>query len=84
MLFIVDIHILFFLVKCTIFVWQIMDDPSPSPPKQNFSPEFCSFIVAYLQKDPYARPTAGRVANKAFKFCVNYEWNFFSCTDPYW
>ncbi|KAL2929314.1 Mitogen-activated protein kinase kinase 3 [Bienertia sinuspersici] len=37
---------------------QILDDPSPSPSKEKFSSEFCSFIDACLQKDPEARPTA--------------------------
>ncbi|OIW12382.1 hypothetical protein TanjilG_04131 [Lupinus angustifolius] len=37
---------------------QILDDPSPSPSKQTFSPEFCSFVDACLQKDPDIRPTA--------------------------
>ncbi|GLU02105.1 hypothetical protein SLE2022_193720 [Rubroshorea leprosula] len=37
---------------------QILDDPSPSPPKDKFSPEFCSFVDACLQKDAEARPTA--------------------------
>ncbi|KAJ0989036.1 hypothetical protein J5N97_007392 [Dioscorea zingiberensis] len=37
---------------------QILYDPSPSPPRHSFSPEFCSFIDACLQKDPQARPTA--------------------------
>lgn len=38
-----------------------MDDPSPTPSKQEFSPEFCSFIDACLQKDAEARPTADQV-----------------------
>ncbi|BAU00976.1 Mitogen-activated protein [Vigna angularis] len=37
---------------------QILDDPSPSPSKNKFSPEFCSFVDACLQKDPDTRPTA--------------------------
>ncbi|XVE84025.1 hypothetical protein DITRI_Ditri16bG0135600 [Diplodiscus trichospermus] len=37
---------------------QILDDPSPSPSKHKFSPEFCSFIDACLQKNADARPTA--------------------------
>uniref|UniRef100_A0A7N0TNF0 mitogen-activated protein kinase kinase n=1 Tax=Kalanchoe fedtschenkoi TaxID=63787 RepID=A0A7N0TNF0_KALFE len=37
---------------------QILDDPSPSPPKDKFSPEFCSFIDVCLQKEADARPTA--------------------------
>ncbi|KAL9258197.1 Mitogen-activated protein kinase kinase 3-like protein, partial [Drosera capensis] len=36
----------------------IMDDPSPSPPRDKLSPEFCSFIDICLQKDADARPTA--------------------------
>ena len=44
-------------------VWQILDDPSPSPSKLNFSTEFCSFIDACLQKDADARPTAEQVSN---------------------
>ncbi|XP_050223759.1 mitogen-activated protein kinase kinase 3 isoform X2 [Mercurialis annua] len=40
---------------------QILEDPSPSPSKHNFSPEFCSFVDACLQKDPDARPTADQL-----------------------
>ncbi|OEL27329.1 Mitogen-activated protein kinase kinase 3, partial [Dichanthelium oligosanthes] len=36
---------------------QILDDPSPTPAKYVYSPEFCSFISACLQKDADARPT---------------------------
>lgn len=46
----------------SFLVWQILDDPSPSPSKLNFSPEFCSFINACLQKDADARPTAEQVS----------------------
>ncbi|XP_044465326.1 mitogen-activated protein kinase kinase 3-like [Mangifera indica] len=45
---------------------QILDDPSPSPPKQEFSPEFCSFIDACLQKDADARPTAEQLLQHPF------------------
>ncbi|CAA0406538.1 unnamed protein product [Arabidopsis thaliana] len=45
---------------------QILDDPSPTPPKQEFSPEFCSFIDACLQKDPDARPTADQLLSHPF------------------
>jgi len=38
-----------------------LDDPSPSPSREKFSSEFCSFIDACLQKDPEARPTAEQV-----------------------
>lgn len=43
-------------------LWQILEDPSPSPSKHNFSPEFCSFIEACLQKNADARPTAEQVS----------------------
>lgn len=42
---------------------QILDDPSPSPSECKFSPEFCSFVDACLEKDPDARPTAEQVNN---------------------
>ncbi|KAG2322742.1 hypothetical protein Bca4012_058165 [Brassica carinata] len=42
-------------------ILQILDDPSPTPSKQDFSPEFCSFIDACLQKDAEARPTADQI-----------------------
>ncbi|GMH15005.1 hypothetical protein Nepgr_016846 [Nepenthes gracilis] len=45
---------------------QIMDDPSPSPPRDEFSPEFCSFIDACLQKDGDARPTAEQLLSHPF------------------
>ncbi|KDP42864.1 hypothetical protein JCGZ_23806 [Jatropha curcas] len=45
---------------------QILEDPSPSPSKHNFSPEFCSFIDACLQKDPDARPTAEQLLSHEF------------------
>ncbi|KAG7985684.1 hypothetical protein I3843_03G039300 [Carya illinoinensis] len=45
---------------------QILEDPSPSPSKLNFSPEFCSFINACLQKDADARPTAEQLLSHPF------------------
>ncbi|XP_035821558.1 mitogen-activated protein kinase kinase 3-like isoform X5 [Zea mays] len=36
---------------------QILDDPSPTPPVDTCSLEFCSFINDCLQKDADARPT---------------------------
>lgn len=45
---------------------QILDDPSPSPSECKFSPEFCSFIDACLQKDPDARPTAEQLLSHPF------------------
>lgn len=50
------------LAAKSFLVWQILEDPSPSPSKLNFSPEFCSFINACLQKDADARPTAEQVS----------------------
>jgi serine/threonine protein kinase len=47
---------------------KILDDPSPTPPKQEFSPEFCSFIDACLQKDPDARPTADQVGKTEMSY----------------
>ncbi|KAF4399877.1 hypothetical protein G4B88_021091 [Cannabis sativa] len=47
-------------------IWQILEDPSPSPSKHNFSPEFCSFIEACLQKDADARPTAEQLLSHPF------------------
>ncbi|KAJ8432150.1 hypothetical protein Cgig2_006852 [Carnegiea gigantea] len=45
---------------------QIVDDPSPSPSREKFSSEFCSFIDACLQKDPDARPTADQLLSHPF------------------
>ncbi|CAK9176155.1 unnamed protein product [Ilex paraguariensis] len=45
---------------------QILDDASPSPSKHNFTPEFCSFIDACLQKDADARPTAEQLLSHPF------------------
>ncbi|KAL3529617.1 hypothetical protein ACH5RR_008939 [Cinchona calisaya] len=50
---------------------QILDDPSPSPQKQDFSSEFCSFVDACLQKDADARPTAEQLL--AHPFITKYE-----------
>ncbi|KMT12797.1 hypothetical protein BVRB_4g088910 [Beta vulgaris subsp. vulgaris] len=50
---------------------QILDDPSPSPSKEKFSSEFCSFIDACLQKDAEARPTAEQLL--AHPFITKYE-----------
>lgn len=43
-------------------LWQVMYDPSPTLPADQFSPEFCSFVDACLQKDANARPTAEQVS----------------------
>ncbi|XP_048328210.2 mitogen-activated protein kinase kinase 3 [Ziziphus jujuba] len=45
---------------------QILDDPSPSPSKHNFSSEFCSFIETCLQKNPDDRPTAEQLLSHPF------------------
>ncbi|KAH7682841.1 Mitogen-activated protein kinase kinase protein [Dioscorea alata] len=45
---------------------QILYDPSPSPPRHLFSPEFGSFIDSCLQKDPEARPTADDLLEHPF------------------
>ncbi|GFP92348.1 mitogen-activated protein kinase kinase 3 [Phtheirospermum japonicum] len=45
---------------------QILDDPSPSLPKEKFSPDFCSFVDACLQKDPVARPTSEMLLSHPF------------------
>ncbi|XP_058778646.1 mitogen-activated protein kinase kinase 3 [Vicia villosa] len=50
---------------------QILDDPSPSPSKEKFSPEFCSFVDACLQKDPDERPTAEQLL--LHPFITKYE-----------
>ncbi|KAM1273319.1 hypothetical protein ACFX2H_023233 [Malus domestica] len=44
----------------------ILDDPSPTPSKHQFSPEFCSFIEACLQKDADERPTAEQLLSHPF------------------
>lgn len=45
---------------------QILDDPSPSPSKEDFSPEFCSFVDACLQKNAEARLTAEQLLSHPF------------------
>ncbi|PKA63904.1 Mitogen-activated protein kinase kinase 6 [Apostasia shenzhenica] len=45
---------------------QVLDDPSPSPPRNSFSPEFCSFIDACLKKDPSERPKAEELLSHPF------------------
>ncbi|KAF6136974.1 hypothetical protein GIB67_030738 [Kingdonia uniflora] len=44
----------------------ILYDPSPSPSKSLFSPEFCSFIDACLVKDANVRPTAEQLLSHPF------------------
>ncbi|KAH9790904.1 mitogen-activated protein kinase kinase 3 [Citrus sinensis] len=45
---------------------QILEDPSPSPSRQKFSPEFCSFVDDCLKKDAEARPTAEQLLSHPF------------------
>ncbi|XP_020220471.1 mitogen-activated protein kinase kinase 2 [Cajanus cajan] len=44
----------------------IVEKPSPSAPSDDFSPEFCSFISACLQKNPRDRPSARDLINHPF------------------
>lgn len=52
---------------------QILDDPSPSPSKDQFSPEFCSFVDDCLLKDAEARPTAQQLLSHPF--ITKHEWD---------
>eukprot|EP00249_Psilotum_nudum_P011742 c23354_g1_i2 orf=282-1841(+) len=45
---------------------QVMYDPSPSPPPDRFSPEFCAFVDACLMKEPEMRPTAEQLLSHPF------------------
>uniref|UniRef100_A0ACD5Y6S0 Uncharacterized protein n=1 Tax=Avena sativa TaxID=4498 RepID=A0ACD5Y6S0_AVESA len=45
---------------------QILEDPSPTPPQDIYSEEFCSFIDACLQKDADARPTCDQLLSHSF------------------
>lgn len=45
---------------------QILYDSSPTPPEDSYSPEFCSFVDACLQKDADARPTAEQLLSHPF------------------
>ncbi|KXG24970.1 mitogen-activated protein kinase kinase 3 isoform X1 [Sorghum bicolor] len=45
---------------------QILDDPSPTPPPDAYSPEFCSFINDCLQKDADARPMCEKLLSHPF------------------
>jgi len=47
---------------------QILDDPSPIPAKyvNVYSPKFCSFISACLQKDADSRPTCEQLLSHPF------------------
>lgn len=45
---------------------QILDDPSPTPPQDAYSSEFCSFVNDCLQKDADARPTCEQLLSHPF------------------
>ncbi|XP_021741389.1 mitogen-activated protein kinase kinase 6-like [Chenopodium quinoa] len=44
----------------------IVGSPAPSAPSDQFSPEFCSFISACIQKDPKDRWTSSDLLNHSF------------------
>ncbi|ESW10684.1 hypothetical protein PHAVU_009G229800 [Phaseolus vulgaris] len=44
----------------------IVEKPPPTAPSDDFSPEFCSFISACLQKNPRDRPSARDLINHPF------------------
>lgn len=44
----------------------IVDQPSPCAPSDQFSPEFCSFISACVQKDPKDRQSANQLMTHPF------------------
>jgi len=44
----------------------IVDQPPPVAPSDEFSPEFCSFIAACLQKEPGDRASAAQLLNHPF------------------
>jgi len=45
---------------------QVVEDPVPLPEEGQLSGEFCSFIEACMQKDPYKRPTAEGLLSHPF------------------
>ncbi|XP_066375160.1 mitogen-activated protein kinase kinase 3-like [Miscanthus floridulus] len=45
---------------------QILDDPSPTPPVDAYSSEFCSFINDCVQKDADARPMCEQLLSHPF------------------
>ncbi|XP_041007499.1 mitogen-activated protein kinase kinase 2-like [Juglans microcarpa x Juglans regia] len=49
----------------------IVDEPPPSAPSDQFSPQFCSFISACVQKEPEARLSAHQLM--AHPFITMYE-----------
>eukprot|EP00271_Cylindrocystis_brebissonii_P013001 TRINITY_DN3253_c0_g1_i1.p1 TRINITY_DN3253_c0_g1~~TRINITY_DN3253_c0_g1_i1.p1 ORF type:complete len:284 (+),score=50.14 TRINITY_DN3253_c0_g1_i1:855-1706(+) len=45
---------------------QVMEDPSPTPPADQFSAEFRDFVDACLIKDSFKRPTAEQLLSHPF------------------
>jgi hypothetical protein len=45
-----------------------LEDPSPTPSRDIYSEEFCSFVDACLQKDADARPTCDEVKWRVLQF----------------
>jgi mitogen-activated protein kinase kinase 1 len=45
---------------------SIVDQPPPRPPSDHFTPEFCSFIAACIQKDPKDRLSANELMKHPF------------------
>ncbi|KAG5225445.1 mitogen-activated protein kinase kinase [Salix suchowensis] len=58
------------LEECWTNVYELMetivDQPPPSAPSDQFSPEFCSFISACVQKDPNNRQSAHELMTHPF------------------
>eukprot|EP00252_Welwitschia_mirabilis_P014603 TRINITY_DN3208_c0_g1_i2.p1 TRINITY_DN3208_c0_g1~~TRINITY_DN3208_c0_g1_i2.p1 ORF type:complete len:436 (+),score=77.29 TRINITY_DN3208_c0_g1_i2:625-1932(+) len=50
---------------------QVIYEPSPSPSREDYSEEFCSFVDVCLQKDAQMRPTAEQLL--AHPFIKKYE-----------
>eukprot|EP00244_Chara_vulgaris_P005667 TRINITY_DN2202_c0_g1_i1.p1 TRINITY_DN2202_c0_g1~~TRINITY_DN2202_c0_g1_i1.p1 ORF type:complete len:361 (-),score=51.76 TRINITY_DN2202_c0_g1_i1:719-1801(-) len=44
----------------------IVEQPPPTLPEDQFSPEFCDFITACLRKNPKERPSAGELLSHPF------------------
>ncbi|KAF9617726.1 hypothetical protein IFM89_038226 [Coptis chinensis] len=52
--------------NCYELMEAVVDQPPPQASAHQFSPEFCSFISACLQKDPKARQTAHELMEHRF------------------
>ncbi|XP_042488462.1 mitogen-activated protein kinase kinase 2-like isoform X2 [Macadamia integrifolia] len=53
-------------VNCFELMETIVNQPPPCAPSDRFSPEFCSFISACLQKDPNHRHSARKLMEHPF------------------